>query len=250
MERFLEIVLWAHVATGFTGLAAFWIPIFARKGGRSHVRFGRIYARCAYVVTLSAVVASIARVMSYQLQGITMGERPELYGFAFFLGYLGIATFASVRQAIRAVETRRAPEKLRTPFHRALASVAIVSSVGVITIALAAWSEASPILLALSPVGLFTGGRMLKLMRHPGAEHMGWFYSHMGSMIGGGIAFHTAFAVFGAQRLWNYSLDGALGILPWILPTLIGIPGLVFGMRYYRRRFAKAVPQTSARPAA
>ena len=52
---------------------------------------------------------------------------------------------------------------------------------------------------------------MLQMMRHPGTEHMGWFYSHMGSMIGGGIAFHTAFAVFGAQRLWDYSLEGALG---------------------------------------
>ena len=245
MERFLEIVLWAHVVTGFTGLAAFWIPIFARKGGRSHVRFGMVYAVCAYVVTLSAVVASIGRVASYQLQGITMGERPELYGFAFFLGYLGIATFASVRQAIRVVETRREPEKLRTPFHHALAYVSIAGSVGVITAAFAAWSEASPILLALSPVGIFTGTRMLNLMRHPGAEHMGWFYSHMGSMIGGGIAFHTAFAVFGAQRLFEYSLEGALGILPWILPTLVGIPGIAFATRYYRRRFAKPAAQTA-----
>ena len=42
-------------------------------------------------------------------------------------------------------------------------------------------------------------------------------------MIGGGIAFHTAFAVFGAQRLWDYELSGFLGVLPWILPALIGI---------------------------
>ena len=92
-------------------------------------------------------------------------------------------------------------------------------------------------LLALSPIGIFTGLSMLQLMRHPGKERMGWFYSHMGSMLGGGIAFHTAFAVFGAQRLWGYSFDGALGILPWILPTLIGVPGIVLGTRYYRRKF-------------
>jgi hypothetical protein len=74
-------------------------------------------------------------------------------------------------------------------------------SVAVILFALTLWSDASPILLALSPIGIFTGTRMLNLMRNPGTEHMGWFYSHTGSMLGGGIAFHAAFAVFGLQRI-------------------------------------------------
>jgi len=87
--------------------------------------------------------------------------------------------------------------------------------------------------------GIFTGTRMLNLMRNPGAEHMDWFYSHMGSMLGGGIAFHTAFAVFGLQRIWDYSFAGALGVLPWTLPTLIGVPGIVLGTRHYRRKFRR-----------
>ena len=33
-----DALVWAHVATGFVGLAAFWIPVFARKGGRAHVQ--------------------------------------------------------------------------------------------------------------------------------------------------------------------------------------------------------------------
>ena len=84
------------------------------------------------------------------------------------------------------------------------------------------------------------------MMRHPGTEHMGWFYSHMGSMIGGGIAFHTAFAVFGAQRLWDYSLEGALGIVPWILPALIGIPGTVLATRNYKRKFTRRPADATA----
>ena len=246
MERLLDIVIWAHVAAGFVGLGAFWIPIFARKGGVSHVRFGRVYAWCAYFVTVSAVTASIGRVVGYQAQGITMAERPELYGFAFFLGYLGVATFAAVRQSIRAVQTRRQPEKLRTPFHLALAYTSIAGSIGVIAFAIAAWSDASIILLSLSPVGILTGRRMLGLMRNPGAEHMGWFYSHMGSMIGGGVAFHTAFAVFGAQRFWDYELAGLLGVLPWILPAAIGIPGLILAEAHYRRKFSRTAPAPTA----
>ena len=246
MTPLLDIVIWAHVATGFVGLGAFWIPIFTRKGGISHKRFGKVYAYCAYVVTLSAVVASVGRVAAYQSQGIAISERPELYGFAFFLGYLGIATFAAVRQSIRAVLTRRHPEELRTPFHVALAWASIAGSAVVILFAFGAWSDASLILLALSPVGVLTGSGMLQMMRHPGTEHMGWFYSHMGSMIGGGIAFHTAFAVFGAQRLWDYSLEGALGIVPWILPALIGIPGTMLATRHYKRKFSRRPADATA----
>ena len=235
-----DLLIWAHVATGFVGLIAFWIPVFARKGGRAHVQAGRVYTYCAYVVTLSAVTASAGRIVSYQIQGIGFGDRPDLYGFALFLGYLGVTTFATVRQAMRVVATRRAPETLRTPVHEALGWASIAGSVTVIAFALGVWSDVSPILLGLSPIGLFTGRGMLRLMRNPGAQRMGWFYSHLGSMLGGGIAFHTAFIVFGAQRLWTYDLAGPLAVVPWILPTIVGIPAIVVWTRYYRRQFDPA----------
>ncbi|WP_419165187.1 hypothetical protein [Candidatus Palauibacter sp.] len=249
MTLLFSVLIWAHVATGFVGLVAFWIPVFARKGGRAHVRAGRVYTYCAYVVTLSAVTASAGRIVAYLSQGIGVAERPDLYGFPLFLGYLGVTTFAMVRQALRVVATRRAPETLRTPFHEALGWASIAGSVTVIAYALGVWSDISPILLGLSPVGLFTGRGMLRLMRAPGSERMGWFYSHMGSMLGGGIAFHTAFAVFGAPRLWAYEIAGPLAVVPWILPTVIGIPAIVIWTRYYRRKFNPAPPPDDARSA-
>ena len=239
-----DALVWTHVATGFVGLAAFWVPVFARKGGRVHVQAGRVFTYSAYVVTLSAVTASAGRIISYQIQGIGFADRPDLYGIALFLGYLGLVTFATVRQAIRVVATRRAPEMLRTPFHEALAWASIAGSVTVIAFALGVWSDVSPILLGLSPIGLLTGRGMLWLMRRPGAQHMGWFYSHMGSMLGGGIAFHTAFIVFGAQRLWAYELAGPLAVVPWLLPTVIGIPAIVIWTGYYRRKFAPAAQRS------
>ena len=236
----MDALVLAHVATGFVGLAAFWIPLFARKGGRVHVQAGRVFTYSAYVVTLTAVSVSAGRILSYQVQGVALADRPERYAFALFLGYLGVVTFATVRHAIRVVATRRSPETLRTPFHEALAWASIAGSFAVIAFAMSAWSDVSPILLGLSPIGLFTGWGMLRLMREPGARHMGWFYSHLGSMLGGGIAFHTAFAVFGAQRLWAYELAGSLAIVPWVLPTVIGIPAIVVWTRRYRRKFGPA----------
>ena len=238
----MNALILVHVATGFVGLGAFWLPLFARKGGRLHVQAGRVFTYCAYVVTLSAVTVSAGRIVSYQVQGIAVADRPEPYGFALFLGYLGVVTFAMVRHAIRVVATRKSPEKLRTPFHEALAWASIAGSVAVIAFALAAWSAASPILLGLSPIGLFTGPGMLRLMRRPRARRMGWFYGHLGSMLGGGIAFHTAFAVFGAQRLWAYDLAGPLAVVPWLLPTAVGIPAIVVWTLYYRRKFERPPP--------
>ena len=242
LDLAMDVLILAHVATGFVGLAAFWVPVFVRKGGRAHVRAGRVFTYCAYVVTLSAVTSAAGRIVAYQLQGIGPADRPESYGFALFLGYLGVVTFATVRHAVRVVATRKSPETLRTPFHEALAWASIAGSVTVVAFALAVRSDASPILLGLSPVGLVTGAGMLRLMRRPGARRMGWFYSHLGSMLGGGIAFHTAFAVFGAQRLWAYDLAGPLAVVPWLLPTVIGIPAIILWTRYYRRKFEPPAP--------
>ncbi|MYE33485.1 MAG: hypothetical protein F4X23_01370 [Gemmatimonadales bacterium] len=240
MTPLLDGLLRIHVAAGFVGLAAFWVPVVARKGGRAHVRAGLVYAWCAYVVAVTAAVVGAGRIATHWTQGVGLAERPDLYAFPLFLGYLGVATFALVRQAMRAVATRRAPETLRTPFHEAVAWASIAGSIVVIAFALGAWSGLSPVLLGLSPVGLVTGRNMLRLMKNPGAEHMGWFYSHMASMLGGGIAFHTAFFVFGAQRLFAYEIAGALGIVPWILPAIIGIPAITVWTRYYRRKFRPA----------
>ncbi len=239
------VLISIHVATGFVGLAAFWVPVVARKGSRTHVRAGRVYAYCAYVVTLSAVTASVGRILSYMVQGISVTDQPDIYGIALFLGYLGIVTFAFVRQAMRVVATRKAPRQLRTVFHEILAWTSIAGSVAVIAFAVVLWSGVSPILLGLSPIGLIAGRNMLRQMYHPGAEHMGWFYSHLGSMLGGGIAFHTAFIVFGAQRLVTYELTGALAMVPWILPTVVGIPAIVIWTRHYKRKFGagRSVPK-------
>ena len=232
-----DALIGLHVATGFVGLAAFWVPVFAPKGGRTHVAAGRIYAYCAYVVTLSALTAAGGRVLSYRIAGIGLAERPDLYGFALLLGYLGVVTLAMVRQGIRVVTTKRAPETLRTPLHEALGWASIAGSGAAVAFAFGAWSAVSPVLLGMCPIGLFTGVGMLRLMRAPGrVRRMGWLYSHLGSMLGGGIAFHTAFLVLGAQRLWDYELAGPLAVVPWLLPTLVGIPAIAAWTRHYRRR--------------
>jgi hypothetical protein len=63
-------------------------------------------------------------------------------------------------------------------------------------------------------------------------------------MIGGGIAFHTAFLVLGAGRLFGLQLTGANAAVLWILPTLIGLPASAIWVRYYRRKFQEVATTT------
>ena len=237
MEFAQELIRWFHMSVGFVGLAAFWVPILAPKGGRTHVRFGKIFLWCVYGATLSAILAVTFHLGRLISSGVSLAEHTEDYGLLLFLGYLGIVTFTMVHHAYRVIETRRDLAGLRTPFHNSLAVMSFLASAGIIVFAFTFWSSMSTLFLALSPIGLLVGSGILSYLYRPPAARMAWFYEHMGNMIGAGIAFHTAFAVFGGARLFNLNPSGAWGIVPWILPAGIGIPASIIWGRYYRRRF-------------
>lgn len=237
MSLLHQMVVWIHVALGFVGLAAFWVPVFSRKGGPNHVRFGKIYAWCATIVTVSAMVASVLRYFHYRGEGMAVAEHPAQYGFVLFLFYLSIVTLSSVRHGVRVIQTKKDAATIQTGFHTGLAYVSIAGSVAVIAYALVYWSGSSVVLLALSPVGILNGAAILTYVRKAAGSKREWFYAHMGAMLGGGIAFHTAFAVFGASRLFEYSLTGPWAVVPWIAPAAIGVPANAIWERYYRKKF-------------
>ena len=60
--------------------------------------------------------------------------------------------------------------------------------------------------------------------------------SHLSAMIGAGIASHTAFFVFGANRYLNDLLVGHWQLVPWIAPGVVG--GVIINVvsrRYVRK---------------
>ena len=153
-----------------------------------------------------------------------------------FLAYLLLITFVPVYHGVRVLATRRTPSDLRTPLHTALNVAAIAGSVVMVGLGIAL---RQPVFAALSPIGLLMGVGQLQFARKPYPTPMAWWYEHMGSMIGGGIAFHTAFLVLGAARLFGFQLTGASAAILWILPSLVGIPATAIWVRYYRRKFGE-----------
>ena len=253
MYPLYKSVLFVHVAFGFLGLLAFWVPIFASKGEGLHIRAGKVFLYSAYIVAGTAFAVAILSIVS------PFGTHPEirpdsaaeaaaairdLRMIEAFLAYLAIITLASVHHGVRAIQHRRDPQAIATPFHTGVHILAMLAGAGMLIMGLTMEHRAQWIFVALSPIGVLVGRGGLLYARRPRTEPMAHWFEHMGAMIGAGIAFHTAFAVFGIQRFIDYSLDGLLGLLPWVAPAIIGSVAIAVWQRHYRRKFAgQSAPQ-------
>jgi hypothetical protein len=236
----LDSARYLHISFGFAGLAAFWFPIFAKKGGRLHVTAGKVFKWCAYGVLGAAAIALSVRVTALTLDGTTPFTDPGPYGFLIFLGYLTIVTFVTLRHGITVLHSKRNHAAMRHPLNYVMAWTAIASSVAIVSYALLIKPDTMIILLALSPIGFLGGRGILQFLDKEPTTPRWWFYEHMGAMLGAGIAFHTAFFVFGSIRLFDVGLSGWVAALPWIAPTAIGVPASIIWANYYRRRFGEA----------
>ncbi|MEM7586580.1 MAG: hypothetical protein AAF560_24540, partial [Acidobacteriota bacterium] len=161
------------------------------------------------------------------------------------LAYLALVTFVILRHSMRVLEAKRDPTLLDTWLDRGLALGAIGASVAIVAFAALRPTSNSIVLYAMSPIGLSTGFDILRYVRGGETSPRAWFYQHLGATLGAGIAFHTAFAVFGASRLFDLNLSGVVSVLPWILPTAIGLPGILLWKRHYRRKFGELTPRAA-----
>jgi hypothetical protein len=234
MATLFQALRSVHIAAGSIALILFWIPAIARKGGRTHIRAGWVYVVCMSVVIVTAFTAFSVPVA---VRGITRPLSPaELSDFlrvqrvfATFLAYLAADTLAAGWQGIWTIETKHEPKTMRTPFSLALNLTIIL---GGLTIFILGIKFGSSPLIALSPIGPLIGaGNLRYLLRGP-RTRLHWWYEHLGSMIGTGIAGYTAFLVFGGSRLFPSVARSQLYTLLWVLPTLIGLPAIFTAIAY------------------
>ncbi len=237
MDTVLDLNRWLHVAAGFIGLAAFWIPVFTRKGGTNHRFFGKIFKYCAYVVLLAALLSVALNLSDALSRGIGPSNEPGNFAFLVFLGYLALVTFIILRHGMQVLEYKSRLTDLDTLLNRSLAWLSVASSIFLVAYALYFNPPVKVLLFALSPIGILSGLGILKVLQGKRTESKAWMYEHMGAMIGVGIAFHTAFAVFGSRQLFDLGLTGFVAVIPWILPAAIGVPATFIWTRHYQRKF-------------
>lgn len=237
MNTLISLLSFTHVAAGAVGLMVFWIPIFTRKGSHYHRLLGKVFKYCAYVVLACAGAAIVLRLATLIAAGETTATQSNAYASYIFLGYLSLVTFVILRHGLQVLSNKASLIKMNTSTNRWFARLAITASLLVIAYAIYFSPSNKVVLYALSPIGILSGIGILQAIAGKRTENKAWLYEHLGAMLGCGIAFHTAFAVFGSSRLFELNLPGLWQALPWILPTLIGVPATIIWTRIYKRRF-------------
>lgn len=227
MSDFRSVLGNLHLATGFIALAAFWLPLFTRKGGRFHRTAGWIFVGAMSVILVSAATMTVQRIVA--------GDR----GFALFLGFLTLITFAAVRGGIMVLRRKAGPHLMRTPFDFAILVLIFLAGLALLW---QWWLTRFPLLLVFGALGVLTAiPEMLAWRRPPPAVPRYWFYQHFENMIIAGMAAHIAFFAFGSTRIWPDLYSGQpwwLMLLPWVAPFPAAFGAIALLKRYYRRRFA------------
>ncbi|MDH3224207.1 MAG: hypothetical protein OEO23_10870 [Gemmatimonadota bacterium] len=244
MDEVIALNRWIHILAGFIGLAAWWVPVATTKGGPVHRRAGKAFAVTAYLVGTTAIASAVLRIGGSAFSG-TLGDNPVALAFLVFLAYIGVIVIESTYYGVRVLRTRRNHEMLGDRFLGLLLWSMAVGSLVVAAFAIGAWTPVSVILLILSPIGVKAAWDQRRYIRSAPTHSRAWFFEHMEAMLGAGVAFHTAFLVFGSQRWVDLSLLGPFNWVPWVLPALVGT---VAG-GYWKRRYQRLVGTGSSAPA-
>ena len=202
MTTVFTIVLIAHIVSGITCFGTGIMAILSKKGGKLHRISGKVYFIGMLGVIFSAFFLAYIRTNNFLL---------FIASFSFYMVWAG---YRSVKN------------KALTPSTLDW----IVWAIGVLT-AVGMLLSNNVILLAFGGLHLFNLIRELRLFpRHIKGDKTkpnAWLLRHIGMMIGSYIATFTAFLVVNVQTFepaW----------IPWLAPTIFGIPLITFLSRKYK----------------
>ena len=243
----------SHIVVGFVCLLLFWVPVLAKKGGRLHITAGKIYVACGYFLIATAYISCLWAISSpgtfapeYVGSATAEVAVERIANVRFLMSILFVlATWIliSLVLGIRVLSARRDVSSLSKGLVRPVFWYSIVVDVvavcfgGAHLMAGGDSKYALPVLLGI--VGCCDALGNLKFIRNPSPTPMAWWYKHMECMLGTGIGFYTAFSVFGLTRLYGLQLSGWTQLVPWLLPTLIGVPAVHLWTRSYKKRFGE-----------
>lgn len=249
-----------HIGAAFLGLVVFWLPLLVRKGSRMHVVCGRAFVVCA-AVTLATVFAICGcrfidpiGLFSPEVQPPTEQAADFVRWVQLiyaFLGALAFYTFVTLVLAVRVVRARHAPGRLAGVGGRLLLWSQVGVSFALMGLAAACWMAKPTEILCAVAIGTGLAGvgsawLDLRFLASPRTSPMSWWYKHMEFMLRTGIAFHTAFAVFVLTPWLGRLGNGPWALVPWLLPTAVGLPVVWLWIRHYRRRFGELAPAALA----
>ena len=205
--------LFIHITAGSIGLLTGPFSIAVKKGGLAHRRVGIAFYYAMLVVASSALVLAI------------LHHIPFLFAVGIFSGYMNITGYAILRQKRRGLLNQTG-------------QLERVTSVLMLLFSLYFLGYGIYILLEKDYFGLVfiffaqSSFRMLwqdwRLFKQQGVAPSTWLLVHLTRMVGTSIAAYTAFLVVNSSS--------RVSLLGWFLPTLLGVPIIVYWSRRVRKK--------------
>lgn len=233
-----------HIGAGAVTLVLFWIPLAARKGSLVHRAAGWGFMTAAAFSTATALVSCLWLVadpvgFAGGAAAASPADRWWLRFFGALLGALACYTIPPLVLAVVVVRSRARPEALTTLAIRALALVPAAAGSGLVLFAAAWVGAAGPSLEALAAAAVGTLGLkatrdLRRFLARPALSPLEWRVRHVEFTLTCGIAFHTAFSVFGLSRIFPGVFAGPWQVVAWLLPAAVGLPVMAVWMRRER----------------
>ncbi|MEM7660688.1 MAG: hypothetical protein AAF292_00460 [Pseudomonadota bacterium] len=245
-EFFVTLVI-LHIIGGVPGLISFWVPVLTKKGGKSHVFWGKVFTISMLFTGTVAVGMSTTTLIAPLPTHPGLAEHPELYDASFIRGifgwmmlYLAILTINLAWHGWRVLKNRRDHKTNRGAFSLFLQFALLISS---LNCAIQGLLIGQVMMVGISFVGIAAfATNMVFIMQDTPARYE-WQLEHIKAIVGAGISVYTAFLAFGAVRLMP-SL--ALAPVLWAFPLVTGLAIIIYHRRAVRTRFtgSKSPPQS------
>jgi uncharacterized membrane protein len=221
MQTFIKFALYLHIFAGFTALVTGLVPMFSKKGGKTHVLWGKVYYWAMLIVAVTAIIRFQMKLNLVFLSGIAV--------FSFY------NTFTGVR-LIRRIENLK-PELIDWVG----ATLMVIGSILMLYFSYLAYKNDSSFYTILFAIfGLFMFALAFEDLR----VFMGkklidndialptryWFQNHISRMGGAYIATVTAFLVVNNP-------PQIPGLVVWIAPGVIGGIIITRTRKFYMDKF-------------
>ncbi len=235
-----------HIVVGSVGLLLFWIAAIAKKGGCLHIKAGRAFGNATYVLLVTIAIScgwGLMDVESFADGMVELNDEVRLQIRFFLLLFVVLSVFllSAVEFGVRSVRAITEGDKvLRTGTARAVIVVEIVLLFVALSMLIndfvaTGWRGLYWVPMVLGVLALLDcfgnwsfGGKV-----GHGADVL--MTKHVEAMIGCGIAYHTALSVTVFSRLAPGIFEGVWVFVPWVLPTMVGVPLSVLVVRRWGR---------------
>lgn len=222
MQNFDQYILYFHVFVGSIALLTGAASIFSQKGKQLHRKAGRVYFWAMTLVFITGVIVAG-------------------YRFNRFLFLIAFLSYYSVFAGVRFLSLKNL-HKTQNPKWYDWAAGIINGVANIVFVGIGLhylFKENNNLAGALLSVGFGIGGLLITytnikpfILRPNKVYH--WYLAHIGNMMGGYIATFTAFL---STMVTRFELMNPF--LAFALPSLIGIPLLLFWQHKIENSFTK-----------